>query len=74
MGLYMRAIVRDWHEPSFEEPAAFVAARSPFRVKAAGERGWFPLANREAGERRIQFVERLCGVGSFDPPAELVGG
>lgn len=34
----MRAVLREWNAPPFEEAARFVAQRSPFRLQAAN--GW----------------------------------
>src|SRR4051794_16900601 len=39
VSVFMRAVMRDWHAPPFEEAAAFVAEHSPFRLQSAGD-GW----------------------------------
>ena len=45
----MRAVLREWHEPSFEALAGHVAGHSDFRVSEVDGRGWreFELRDRE---------------------------
>ena len=40
MGLYMRAVLDEWHEPSFGELAEHVAGHSDFRARDVDGRGW----------------------------------
>jgi hypothetical protein len=39
VSVFIRAVVRDWHSPRFQDAATFVAERSPFRLNAATG-GW----------------------------------
>jgi hypothetical protein len=40
MGLYMRAVLRDWHDPPFDDVARYVEEHGPFRLEPIGNRGW----------------------------------
>ena len=71
MGLYMRAIVRHWHQPPFEELAAFVAARSPFRVEAAAERGWSEFEALDQDGTTVLAVDLTTGADVREELDEL---
>ena len=50
VSVFMRAVMREWHAPSFDEAASFVADRSPFRLKSLAD-GWSDFeAVDETGE------------------------
>ncbi len=36
----MRAVLKDWHDPPFNEAAAYVADHSTFRLRQTGDAGW----------------------------------
>ena len=40
MGLYMRAVVREWDDPPFADLVEFVQGSSAFRVKDIDGKGW----------------------------------
>jgi hypothetical protein len=40
VSLFMRAVLREWRDPPFEELIAFVASDGPWRVTDVGGRGW----------------------------------
>jgi hypothetical protein len=50
MGLYMRTVMRDWHDPPFDEVASYVEEHSQFRLQPIGDRGWaeFEALNQNA--------------------------
>ena len=51
MGLYMRAVLREWHDPPFQDLVDFVQSNSAFRVKDIIGRGWSEFeAMDERGE------------------------
>ncbi len=71
MGLYMRAIVREWHEPPFEELAAFVAQRSPFRVNAVGGRVWSEFEALDQGGTTVLALDLTTGADVREELDEL---
>jgi hypothetical protein len=78
----MRAVLAEWHEPPFEELATFIEATSPFRVRAAENRGWadFEALNDQgetvlavdlwtAADAREEFEELEEFLDDLDGPA-----
>jgi hypothetical protein len=71
MSVYMRAVLADWHEPPFGELAMFIAETSPFRVQAAGRRGWAEFeALNEQGET-VLAVDLWTGAHAREELEEL---
>ena len=40
MSIYMRAVLAEWDNPSFDDLTTFVEQRSSFRVKSVADRRW----------------------------------
>ncbi len=67
----MRAVLTDCDELSFDELSAFVAERSPFRVRAIGDRDWaeFEAVNHEG--RTVLAADLTTGSAAREELDEL---
>lgn len=66
----MRAIMRDWHAPPFEEAASFVAGRSPFRLQSA-EGGWSDFEVLDSTGEPVLAADLWTGEAAREEFAEL---
>jgi hypothetical protein len=69
MSVFMRAVVREWKAPPFEEAANFVAQQSPFRLRA--EKGWSDFEALDSAGETVLAADVWTGEAARDELAEL---
>jgi hypothetical protein len=66
----MRAVVREWGDPPFEEAAASVASQSPFRLQSPN-RGWSDFEAIDATGETVLAADVWTGHAAREELAEL---
>ena len=65
----MRAVMRDWDAPPFEDAAAFVAERSPFRLEAIA--GWSEFEVIDSSSETVLAADLRTGGAAREELGEL---
>lgn len=70
VSVFMRAVIRDWQAPPFAEAAAFVAERSPFRLKSLAE-GWADFEATDGAGETVLAADLWTAENAREELAEL---
>jgi hypothetical protein len=70
VSVFMRAVVRDWTEPSFADAATFVASHSPFRLQSPSQT-WSDFEAVDATGETVLAADVWTGEAARGELAEL---
>lgn len=70
VSVFMRAVMRDWHAPPFEQAATFVSERSPFRLQSTGD-GWSDFEVLDAAGETVLAADLWTDEAAREEFAEL---